>query len=406
VTVSTAQELHLFSELVGSAHVRTAETDDAVGGVVPSLVVTPGDEGEVASVLSAATARGLSVVARGGGTKIDWGSPPERCDVVLSTARIEGIVEHEPADLVCVVRAGSTLGVVQEQLAAAPGFQQRLMLDPPHGAAATIGGVMATAASGPLRTRFGTPRDLVIGASFVLSDGTRGRSGGKVVKNVAGFDVAKLLVGSLGTLAVITEVAFRLHPVPAASRTVLFESRSAGDLCEFAMRVGRLQVTPSVVDLHWPRGMVVARFDSSEEGAAVQAERVVDACGGRILAADEAAALIGALNREPWREPGSVGAIAVLPSRLGQFLSSMSATCDAIALRPLLGTGEVRFPPEALEMVRSALRATGGRLMIRRGAAEPAGEPDDAVALELMRSVKQQLDPARTLSPGRQVGGI
>jgi glycolate oxidase FAD binding subunit len=406
VTVSTAQDLRLFSELVGSAHVRTAETDDAVGGVAPSLVVTPGDEGEVASVLSAATARGLAVVARGGGTKINWGSPPERCDVLLSTARIEGIVDHEPADLVCVVRAGSTLSVVQEQLAAAPGFQQRLMLDPPHGAAATIGGVVATAASGPLRTRFGTPRDLVIGASFVLSDGTRGRSGGKVVKNVAGFDIAKLLVGSLGTLAVITEVAFRLHPVPPASRTVLFESRSAGDLCEFAIRVGRLQVTPSVVDLHWPRGMVVARFDSSEQGAVVQAERVVQDCGGRILAADEEAALTAALRGEPWTGSGAVGAIAVLPSRISQFLSSMSATCGAIALRPLLGIGEVRFPPEAMEMVRAAVRTSGGRLMVRRGDTPSAGEPDDAVALDLMRSVKQQLDPARTLSPGRQVGGI
>jgi glycolate oxidase FAD binding subunit len=406
VTVSTAQDLRLFSELVGSAHVRTAETDDAVGGVAPSLVVTPGDEGEVASVLSAATARGLAVVARGGGTKINWGSPPERCDVLLSTARIEGIVDHEPADLVCVVRAGSTLSVVQEQLAAAPGFQQRLMLDPPHGAAATIGGVVATAASGPLRTRFGTPRDLVIGASFVLSDGTRGRSGGKVVKNVAGFDVAKLLAGSLGTLAVITEVAFRLHPVPPASRTVLFESRSAGDLCEFAIRVGRLQVTPSVVDLHWPRGVVVARFDSSEQGAVVQAEGVVQDCGGRILAADEEAALTAALRGEPWTGSGAVGAIAVLPSRISQFLSSMSATCDAIALRPLLGIGEVRFPREAMEMVRAALRTSGGRLMVRRGDTPSAGEPDDAVALDLMRSVKQQLDPARTLSPGRQVGGI
>ncbi|MFI5285578.1 MAG: FAD-binding oxidoreductase [Candidatus Dormibacteria bacterium] len=406
MTVSTAQELQLFSELVGSAHVRTSEADDAVGGVVPSLVVTPADEGEVASVLSAATARGLTVVARGGGTKINWGSPPERCDVVLSTARIDGIVDHEPADLVCVVRAGSTLSGVQEQLASVPGFQQRLMLDPPHGSDATIGGVMATAASGPLRTRYGTPRDLVIGASFVLSDGTRGRSGGKVVKNVAGFDVAKLLVGSLGTLAVITEVAFRLHPVPPASRTVLFESRSAGDLCEFAGRVGRLQVTPSVVDLHWPQGVVIARFDSSEQGAVVQAERAVQECGGRILAADEEAALTAALSGEPWTGSGAVGAIAMLPSQISQFLSSMSATCDAITLRPLLGTGDVRFPLEALEMVRSALRTTGGRLMIRRGDTLSAGEPDDAVALDLMRSVKQQLDPARTLSPGRQVGGI
>jgi glycolate oxidase FAD binding subunit len=404
--VSTAQELQLFNELVGAAHVRAAGAADAVGGVIPRVVVSPADEMEVASVLSAATARGLVVVARGGGTKIDWGSPPERCDVVLSTSRIEGIVDHEPADLVCVVRGGTTLRRVQEALASAPGFRQRLMLDPPHGAGATIGGVVATAASGPLRTRFGTPRDLVIGASFVLSDGTVARSGGKVVKNVAGFDVAKLLVGSLGTLAVITEVAFRLHPVPAASRTVALESRSVLDLCTFATRLGRMQVTPSVVDLHWPEGVVLARFDSSDLGATVQAERVTAELGGRILTDAEQAALTTALVGSPWTGDGLVGALAVLPSRVGEFLSSMSATCDAVALRPLLGTGDVRFAPEARDMVASAVRAIGGRLVIRRGYGITAGEAEDGVALDLMRSVKRQLDPARTLSPGRQVGGI
>jgi glycolate oxidase FAD binding subunit len=406
MTASVAQELHLFSELVGAAHVRAADATDAVGGMVPGLVVSPADEAEVASVLSAATARGLAVVARGGGTKIDWGSPPERCDVVLSTSRIDGIVDHEPADLVCVVRAGTALSHLQEALASAPGFRQRLMLDPPQAERATIGGVLATAASGPLRTRFGTPRDLVIGASFVLSDGTIGRSGGKVVKNVAGFDIAKLLIGSLGTLAIVTEVAFRLHPLPAASRTVVLESRSVIDLCAFAARVGRLQVTPSVVDLHWPEGVVVVRFDSSEQGATVQAERVTRDIGGRVIADDEATALAASLAGAPWTGAGLVGAIATLPARSGEFLSSMSATCDAVAWHPLLGTGEMRFAPEALETVRMAVRTAGGRLGIRRGDAISSGDVDDEVAVDLMRSVKRQLDPARTLSPGRQVGGI
>jgi glycolate oxidase FAD binding subunit len=404
--VAAAQELHRFTELVGTPHVRRAEPADAVGGVVPSLVVSPADQDEVASVLAAATASGLAVSTRGGGTKIDWGSPPERCDVVLSTDRIRGIVDHEPADLVCVVRAGTPIAGLQETLAAASGFRQRLMLDPPQGAEATIGGVVATAAAGPLRTRFGTPRDLVIGASFVLSDGTVGRSGGKVVKNVAGFDVAKLLVGSLGTLAVITEIAFRLHPLPAATRTVAFASRSALDLVRFATRVGRLQVTPSVVDLHWPHGVVLVRFDSSELGAAVQAEHVTQELGGRILEDDDERALAATIAGSPWTGSGTVAAIAMLPSRAGEFLSSMSATCDAIVLRPLLGTGEVRFAPEVAGVVASAVRAVGGRMVIRRGDATSAGEADDAVALELMRSVKAQLDPARTLSPGRQVGGI
>jgi glycolate oxidase FAD binding subunit len=406
MTVSTSQELSLFTELVGASHVRPAAADDSVGGVMPRLVVSPADESEVASVLSVATARGLAVVARGGGTKLEWGSPPERCDVVLSTSRITGIVDHEPADLVCVVRSGTPLSEVQETLAATPGFRQRLMLDPPQDDAATIGGVVATAASGPLRTRFGTPRDLVIGSSFVLSDGTIGRSGGKVVKNVAGFDVAKLLVGSLGTLAVITEVAFRLHPLPEASRTVVLEARSVSDLCGFATRVGRLQVTPSLVDIHWPQGVALVRFDSSEAGAVIQAERVVHDVGGRILPDEEATALHASVTGSPWNGEGTVCAVAVLPTRAVELLSILSAACDAVALRPLLGTGELRCAADALATVVEAARGVGGRLVVRRGDAPTAGIVDDPVALELMRSVKLQLDPARTLSPGRQAGGI
>jgi glycolate oxidase FAD binding subunit len=390
--VATAKSLSMFSDIVGAEHVRAAGVEDTVAGVSPDAVVSPADEIEVAAVLSAA--------------KLGWGAPPARCDVVLSTSRIEGIVDHEPADLVCVARAGMTLAALQERLASAAGFRQRLMLDPPHGALATLGGVVASAASGPLRTRFGTPRDLVIGASFVLSDGTVGRSGGKVVKNVAGFDVAKLLVGSLGTLAVITEIAFRLHPLPAASRTVVLESRSVDALCAFAAAIGRLQVTPSVVDLHWPRGVVVVRFDSSERGAQVQAERVAVDAGGRVLEAHEEVALTGELAGSPWQGPGAIAALAVMPSHVAALLSPLSGgICDALVVRPLLGTGEVRFPPEAAAAVRTLARKAGGRLSIRRDQAQPVQDVDD-VALDLMRSVKRRLDPAGTLSPGRQLGGI
>ena len=404
--VATALNPKVFTDIVGADQVREAGSEDVAAGVVPAVVVSPADELQVATVLAAATSNGLAVVVRGGGTKLDWGAPPARCDVILSTSRIEGIVDHEPADLVCVVRAGTTLADLQERLGATPGFRQRLMLDPPQGAAASLGGVVATAASGPLRTRFGTPRDLVIGASFVLSDGTIGRSGGKVVKNVAGFDVAKLLVGSLGTLAVITELAFRLHPLPPASRTVVLESRSVDELCAFATAVGRLQVTPSVVDLHWPEGVVVVRFESSERGAAVQAERVVRGLGGRILTEDEEAATLGPLLGSPWQKEGSVAAVAVLPSRVSALLSSMSGgMCEALVLRPLLGTGDVRFAPDAAGAIRAAVRDAGGRWATRRGD-DALPEAGDDVALDLMRSVKRRLDPARTLSPGRQIGGI
>ncbi len=404
--VATAVDLRVFSDIVGADHVRDALAADAVRGVSPSAVVSPADEAEVSAVLAAATARNLAVVARGGGTKLDWGPPPSRCDIVLSTSRIAGIVDHEPADLVCVARAGTTLSSLQARLASTEGFRQRLMLDPPQGAAATLGGIVATAASGPLRTRFGTPRDLVIGASFVLSDGTVARSGGKVVKNVAGFDIAKLLSGSLGTLAVITELAVRLHPLPPASATVVLESRSVDELCAFASAVGRLQVTPSVVDLHWPEGVVVVRFDSSAQGAALQAERVTRTAGGRVLSDQEAESMGAALAGTPWQGSGSVAAIAVLPSRTAQHLRPLSGgMCESLVVRPLLGTGEVRFAPDSTSDVTAAVRDAGGRLAMRRGDGADVG-PVDGVALDLMRSVKHRLDPAGTLSPGRQLGGL
>ncbi len=404
--VAAAVDLRMLGDIVGADNVRDAHAGDEVRGIAPAAVVSPATDAEVSAVLAAATARNLAVVARGGGTKIGWGAPPARCDLVLSTSRIEGIVDHEPADLVCVARAGTTLADLQSRLASTEGFRQRLMLDPAQGAAATLGGVVATAASGSLRTRFGTPRDLVIGAGFVLADGTIGRSGGKVVKNVAGFDIAKLLTGSLGTLAVITELAFRLHPLPAASTTVVFESRSVEELCAFATAVGRLQVTPSVVDLHWPEGIVVVRFDSSARGAAVQAEHVVQAAGGRVLPPRDADSMATALAGTPWHGSGDVAAIAVLPTRSAALLTALSGgTCESLVLRPLLGTCEVRCAPEAAGDVATAVRRNGGRLVMRRGDGVDVGDDDD-VALDLMRSVKRQLDPAGTLSPGRQLGGI
>ena len=406
MTVSAAQELQLFTELVGSANVRTGTADDAVADAVPGLVVTPGDEAEVASILAAATARGLAVIARGGGTKINWGSPPERCDVVLSTARIEGIVDHEPADLVCVVRAGTTLSLLQERLAAAPGFRQRLMLDPPQGARATIGGVVATAASGPLRTRFGTPRDLVIGASFVLSDGTVGRSGGKVVKNVAGFDVAKLLVGSLGTLAVITEVAFRLHPLPAASRTVVLESRSPSSSAPSPQGSAgsRSHRASSTCTGRRESSWCASTARSGARRFRPSASRTIWAAGSSVRTTHRSWSPQSPTRRG--EAPGSWLRSRCCPRGPASFCRrclqhATPSPCVPCSVRARCDSRSKRWRWFGRRCVRLAA--------ISRSAAATqclAGDVDDSTALDLMRSVKRQLDPARTLSPGRQVGGI
>src|SRR5579863_7728206 len=202
--------------IVGQQHMRTAVEADEVAGMRPHFVAEPATEQELASVLRLTNNAGLSVIPRGGGTKLGWGNPPARADLILSTARLDKIIEHPWADLTVSVEAGCTIQKLQSALAQ---HGQRLALDPLWPAQATIGGVLSTNDSGSLRLRFGSLRDLIIGVTLALPDGTLASSGGKVVKNVAGYDLPKLATGALGTLGVITRAIFRLHPLPKSAKT-------------------------------------------------------------------------------------------------------------------------------------------------------------------------------------------
>src|SRR5262249_40790378 len=187
--------------IAGADNVRPATPEDAICGVLPKNVVTPGSEKEVAEILAFADTTGLSVAPRGGGTKMDWGNAPQRVAMVLSTARLNRIIEHAWADLTVTVEAGCTLQALQTSLAK---HGQRLAFDGLWRDRATVGGALATNDSGALRLRFGSLRDLIIGVTLALPSGTLASSGGKVVKNVAGYDLPKLATGALGTLGVIT----------------------------------------------------------------------------------------------------------------------------------------------------------------------------------------------------------
>src|SRR4029077_20352456 len=209
-------------EIVGIAHVRAASTVEVFCGVQPRIVVEPGNERELAAVLRLANEEGLAVIPRGSGTKLGWGNPPARADLLLSIARLDKIIEHIWADLTVTVEAGCTWHKLQESLSR---HGQRLALDPLWPERATVGGVLSTNDSGALRLRFGSLRDLVIGMTIALPDGTLASSGGKVVKNVAGYDLPKLMTGALGTLGVITRAVFRLHPLPHNLRSFTFETR-------------------------------------------------------------------------------------------------------------------------------------------------------------------------------------
>jgi glycolate oxidase FAD binding subunit len=233
---------------------------DRVDGVQPGLVACPASTEEVAEVMRAAAAHGLAVVPRGRGTKMTWGRPPHRADVVVDVSRLDQVLDHAAGDLVVEAQAGTRLADVQEVVGSA---RQRLAVDETV-PGASIGGTMATATSGPGRLATGTMRDLLIGVTVVRADGVVAKAGGRVVKNVAGYDLGKLVVGSFGTLAVVTDALFRLHPVPAARRFVSVPVADAAQAHEMTQAVVHSQLVPGA-------GVLYAALPQTTEVPAVAA---------------------------------------------------------------------------------------------------------------------------------------
>jgi len=405
---------------VGSEHLRLATPADAVEGVAPGMVIEPGDAAAVAGVLSRANQAGLAVIPRGGGTKLDWGRPPRRADLVLSTARLDRVLEHAWADLTATVEAGCSVARLQAALAE---HGQRLALDPLWPERATIGGILATSDDGPLVARFGSLRDLIIGITLALPDGTLAKSGGKVVKNVAGYDLPKLATGSFGTLAVITQAAFRLHPLPRDTRTLTFAAPAVEPLCELALAIQGSHLAFVALQLR-AAGSGASALDVGFEGtrAGLDAqERAVLRLAAGVARADPPP-LVWRAREELWRgrEPGVTGKFSVLPSQLAEFCAMVREVALAWSLvAQALGVGHVRLeggggPGDALvgalEQLRADLEARGGTLVLLRcpqdvkSRLDVWGSPGDA--LPLMRRVKAQLDPVGILNPGRFVGGI
>src|SRR6266851_7936792 len=274
-TRSEAKGLHSalrynFIAIVGNENVRAATAADAVCGVQPKLVIEPGTETEIAEILRLSNEAGLAVIPRGGGTKLGWGNSPARADVILSTARITEIIEHAWADLTVTVEAGCTVQRLQETLGQ---HGQRLALDALWPEEATVGGVLCTNDSGALRLRFGALRDLIIGVTIALPDGTLASSGGKVVKNVAGYDLPKLVTGALGTLGVITRVVFRVHPLPLSARSFSVSNANAEETQKFVLTVQDSKLAHTSLQSHFsdenpPASDIL--FEGTEAGLAAQ----------------------------------------------------------------------------------------------------------------------------------------
>jgi glycolate oxidase FAD binding subunit len=442
------------------AEVREAGPDDAVAGVVPRFVARPADVAQAAAVMRAAAGAGLTAVPRGAGTRLAWGCPPAGCDLVIDTRGLNRVLEHAAGDLVVRVQAGVGLDQLSATLA---GAGQRLALDPPSRVASeggavngagtgTIGGVLATGVAGPLRLRYGTPRDLVIGITVVRADGTVASSGGKVVKNVAGYDLGKLFAGSYGTLGLIVETAFRLHPLPGATSFVTVDTADAAAAQSAVAAAAGSPLAPSAAEIDRPSRdgptRVAVLLEGDPEGVAERSARLAGLLGDGASASPAPPAWWG---RGAAAEPdGTVIRIGFWAEALARLLGAVDAAASEAGLDPLVGgsaaAGVIHVamgedaPADAVARFVRALRAAlGGPAVAPAAAAELAAEGGPAPAASpaaspawasavvlhapaavragvdlwgpvpapgLMRAVKDQFDPEHRMAPGRFAGGI
>jgi glycolate oxidase FAD binding subunit len=412
----------------GSRRVATAA--DAVAGVVPSAVFEPRTREECVACFEEARRRRLSLAIVGGGTKLGLGTAPRRLDAIVSTTRLDRVVEHSPSDQVVVAEAGITLARLQATLAVSG---QRLACDAPQADRATLGGLLATNDFGPLRTRFGSLRDLVLGVSVLRADAAVVRGGGKVVKNVAGYDVPKLMVGALGTLGMIETVTLRLHPLAELVRTVRMDGLSQEGLRALVVLLRREQLEPCAVAALGVGDAFDALVRFEGFGVAVD-----DACRELQLAAAELGRPVAPLSHEAaaaaWadhdaaRTAGQVRLkIAAPPSALArvaqEILRPLAAALHAgrIVAYPTLGLAFVTGgAPEsadpgafaaAVADARARLSTSPGSLVIhdlplalRGPGTDVWGAPPPA--LPVMRRLKERFDPEGRLNAGRFVGGL
>ncbi|HYN14327.1 MAG TPA: FAD-binding oxidoreductase [Terriglobales bacterium] len=408
-----------LAEIVGKEHLRASTAGDAIDGVQPQMIAEPGTAEDLARALRWAHAAGVKVAPRGGGTKLGWGNPPAACDLVLSTARLNRVLEHAWADMTVIVEAGCLVADLQKTLAE---HGQRLALDPLWPERATIGGILSTNDSGSLRARYGSLRDLIIGITVALPDGTLAKSGGKVVKNVAGYDLAKLFTGALGTLGVIVQAIFRLHPLPRETRSLSFTGTPQA-LNQLLLAIQGSKLTFTGLQLRAEKGsaQLDVRFDGTSAGIEAQVKQVQQIAGS--VAASDAPANTWTSHQAIWdgAAPALVAKFSVLPAQFAAVcaLAERSAGAQSLAWKLVVqsvGTGYVRLEGaepalrtalltlrDELANMEGTLAALGCPMAVKRGV-DVWGSPSDAQSL--MVRIKQRFDPDGTLNPGRFIGGI
>lgn len=396
----------------GEEAVRPAGPLDTVAGVAARWVAAPTDLEALSAVLATAAAHELTVVPRGEGTKLAWGMPPRRVDVLLDLAALSGIHAHYADDLVATIGAGTPVRAVQAVLAQS---RQRLAVDPPS-ADATIGGMLATGESGPLRLRHGGPRDLLLGTEFVRADGTVAHSGGRVVKNVAGYDLGKLLAGSWGTLAVIATATMRLQPLPPARSWVTRSIRTPSEVNDLVGAVLASGVDAAAIEVDLPShdgGDLSVLLEGSTTGVAKRAVDVVAMLGANAAPTEAPPAWWG---RYPFVDGEVALKMAVPVADLHAAIYALRDSVGAaVPVRGSAGTGicYATVPPArargALEAVRTTLIARGGSCVALFAPASVREHLDmwgPIGGLDLMHSVKARFDPAGVFASGRFIGGI
>ena len=381
-------------------------------------VASPANVEELRSVLRFCSEQDLVIVPTGGGTKLTWGNPV-RSDVTLDLRRMDQVREHAWQDMTCSVDAGCAWAKLQVELSR---HGQMVALDPLHPESATVGGIVATNDSGVLRLKYGGLRDLIIGMTVVLADGTVAKTGGKVVKNVAGYDLHKLMTGSFGTLGVITSVNFRLHPVESHRRTWTAHAKDPVELRDALASLLDSQLAPSSVQVRM-----------AHEGCAMD---VCISVPNECDAANEASLrkIFGSLSvssgrDEAWQARqalfGNQGALILKlschPTEICKLLAEIqenatsegidvSAVAQATGLATVSLEGAAEKTMKLFDRLRNRVSEAGGAAVVLETPAALHGRLDrwgkEPNAIGLMRAVKARFDPKRILSPGRFVGGI
>jgi glycolate oxidase FAD binding subunit len=416
-----------LATLAGAASIRPAVDADAIDAIAPALVVEPETPEILAAVLAWASRQGARVVLRGGGTRLAWGRRPAAFDLVIGTGRLSRILHHEPGDLTVSVEAGMPVATLNRELAV---HGQALPLDVPS-EASTIGGLLAVNDSGPRRHRHGAPRDLLIGMHLATTDGRLAKAGGNVVKNVAGYDLGRLMCGSFGSLAAIVSATFKLAPAPAATASLVCDFASADALGRASAAIAESQLDPMCVDVRIDAGAgrapggtqrLLIRFAGLprvNDAQLAEAERRLapfDPRQSNAVSGDTERQVWDDQTRGPWSSPGTVVKLSWLPATLAavaDLVATLGRTTGAtltLTARAALGTGhlhvdgDTRTQATAIATLRAHPDIVSHVVIARaspdvKALADVWSPPGDT--LVLLQRIKATMDPHGVLNASR-----